>query len=158
VRTVEELILADERAVCQARLHLERQRGDLARVLAPGERLVLVEIGNHCRGTMFTDHRAAATAELRAELDEMSARSPGFFFGRYDLRAPSREALERGEGLRIMELNGVAAEVAHIYHPGSSLYAAYRDLFAQWRLASRSAPRRCAPAPGRHPCPTWCGR
>lgn len=134
-RSLEELILADDRAVCQARLHLERHRTELSRVLAAGERFELVEIGNHCRGTMFTDQRRLATPALHAELDDLSSRIPGFFFGRYDLRAPSRAALERGEGLRILELNGVAAEVAHIYEPGSSLVAAYRDLFAQWRLA-----------------------
>ncbi len=134
-QTLEDLILADDRAVCQARLHLERHRGELGRVLAAGERFELVEIGNHCRGTMFTDQRQLVTPALLAELDDLSARNPGFCFGRYDLRAPSAEALERGEGLRVLELNGVAAEVAHIYQPGSSLVSAYRDLFAQWRLA-----------------------
>ena len=134
-RTLEELILGDERAVCQARLHLERHRDELGRVLAAGERFGLVEVGNHCRGTMFVDRRDSATPALVASLDELSARLEGFHFGRYDLRAPSREALERGEGLRVMELNGVAAEVAHVYEPGYSVLDAYRDLFAQWRLA-----------------------
>ncbi len=134
-RTLEELILADDRAVCQARLHLDRHAGELGRVLEPGETLQLVEVGNHCRGTMFTDCRASATPALRAELDDLSRLHPGFFFGRYDLRAPSRAALERGEGLRILELNGVAAEVAHVYQPGSSLVAAYLAFFEQWRLA-----------------------
>lgn len=134
-RTVEELILADDRAVCQARLHLENHRRELDRVPAAGEVLRLVEIGNHCRGTMFTDARDAATPQLLAALDELSRRHPGFYFGRYDLRAPSRAALERGEGLRILELNGVAAEVAHVYQPGNSPFSAYRDLFAQWRQA-----------------------
>jgi membrane protein DedA with SNARE-associated domain len=134
-RTVETLILADDRAVCQARLHLENHRHELDRVPAAGEALRLVEVGNHCRGTMFTDAREAATPELLAALDDLSRRHPGFYFGRYDLRAPSRAALERGEGLRILELNGVAAEVAHVYQPGNSPFAAYRDLFAQWRVA-----------------------
>jgi membrane protein DedA with SNARE-associated domain len=134
-RTLEELILADERAVCQARLHLENQRDQLARVLPAGEELQLVDVGNHCRGTMFTDCRESATPALLAALDDLSRLNPGFFFGRYDLRAPSRAALERGEGLRILELNGVAAEVAHVYQPGSSILAAYRAFFEQWRVA-----------------------
>jgi membrane protein DedA with SNARE-associated domain len=134
-RTLEELILADDRAVCQAPLHLENHRAELAWVLPAGERMALVEVGNHCRGTMFTDCRASATPALLAGLDDLSRLHPGFCFGRYDLRAPSRAALERGEGLRILELNGVASEVAHVYQPGSSLLAAYRDVFEQWRLA-----------------------
>ena len=35
----------------------------------------------------------------------------------------------------MLELNGVSAEATHIYDPKTSLFAAYRTLFTQWRLA-----------------------
>jgi membrane protein DedA with SNARE-associated domain len=134
-RTLEELVLADERAVCQARLHLDRLASRLDEVPAPGERIRLVEIGNHCRGTTFRDGRSLETPELARRIDEIARSFPGFHFGRFDLRAPSVEAFRAGRGLRVLELNGVTSEATHVYEPGSSLLEAYRTLFRQWRLA-----------------------
>ena len=56
---------------------------------------------------------------------------------RSDLRAPSIEHLQRGDGLRVLELNGVTAESAHIYHPGTPLLVGYAAMFRQWALAFR---------------------
>jgi len=133
--TLEELILADERAVCMAPLYLEVNASRLSRVPAAGERVRLVEIGNHCRGTVFRDGRHLETPELAARIDEIARSFPGFHFGRFDVRTPSVEHLRRGEALRVLEVNGVTSEATHIYEPGASLVAAYRTLFAQWRLA-----------------------
>jgi membrane protein DedA with SNARE-associated domain len=134
-RTLEELVLADERAVCQARLHLDRLAARLDEVPAAGQRVALVEIGNHCRGTTFRDGRALATPELARRVDAIARSLPGFHFGRLDLRAPSAAHLRAGEGLEILEINGVTSEATHVYEPGASLFEAYRTLFAQWRLA-----------------------
>ena len=135
VRTLEELILADDRAVCQAPLHLDRNASRLEEVPAAGERVRLVEVGNHCRGTVFRDGRALATPALARRIDEIAKSFPGFYFGRFDLRTTSVETLRAGRDLRVLEINGVTSEATHIYEPGSSLRAAYRTLFAQWRLA-----------------------
>lgn len=134
-RTLEELILADDRAVCQAPLYLERFAGSLDRVPAAGERVPLVEIGNHCRGTLFLDGRSLVTPELEARIDALAATVPGFCFGRFDLRAPTIEDFRAGRHLAVLELNGVTAEATHIYQPGASLGAAWRTLAEQWRLA-----------------------
>ena len=75
------------------------------------------------------------TPALEHAIDAIAARFAGFYFGRFDLRVPSREALRRGEGIAILELNGVTSEVTHIYDPAVSLIEAYRALCAQWRLA-----------------------
>lgn len=133
--TLEELILGDDRAVCQAPLYLERFAGGLERVPAAGERVPLVEVGNHCRGTLFLDGRHLATPELEARIGEIAAAIPGFWFGRFDLRAPSVERFRAGRDLAVLELNGVTAEATHIYQPGASLFAAWRTLAEQWRLA-----------------------
>lgn len=132
---IDELILADERAVCMAATYFEANASRLDRVPAPGERVQLVEIGNHCRGTIFRDGRQLASAALAARLDELVERFPGFCFGRFDLRAPSAAELSAGGRFKVLELNGVTSEATHIYAPGASLVAAYRTLFAQWRLA-----------------------
>ncbi len=134
-KTLEELILADDRAVCMAPFHLERHKGRIDQIPAAGERIELVEIGNHCRGAIFLNGIHLATPELTRAIDVASRGYEGFYFGRYDLRVPSEEHLKAGRGFRILELNGVTSEATHIYQPGASLLAAYRTLFTQWRLA-----------------------
>jgi len=62
----------------------------------------------------------------------VSKKIDGFYFGRFDLRCKSIEALKQGE-MKIMELNGAGAEPAHIYHPEASLWNAYKVLFTHWK-------------------------
>jgi hypothetical protein len=40
-----------------------------------------------------------------------------------------------GEGIRLIELNGVTSEATHIYHPHTPLLHGYRTLIQQWRHA-----------------------
>lgn len=134
-RTLEELILADDRAVCMAAYYLEANFERLDDVPAVAERVQLVEIGNHCRGTVFLDAGEHRTPELEAAIEELARGFEGFYFGRFDLRVPTVEQFRAGVGLKILELNGVTSEATHIYAPGSSLFSAYRTLFEQWRLA-----------------------
>lgn len=134
-QTVEELILNDDRAVAMARFYCAQQQDKLNTVLPPGERLQLVELGTHCRGSIFLDGARFNTPALAAALDRVSQRYEGFHFGRYDLRVASLEAFARGAGIKVLELNGVTAEATHIYDPQHSLLTAYRTLFTQWRIA-----------------------
>ncbi|MCH2102262.1 MAG: alpha/beta fold hydrolase, partial [Planctomycetes bacterium] len=120
-RCLEQLIIDDDRAVCQAEVHFEYHAERLYKVPAKGEVVHLVEVGAHSRGTLFLDRRDLKTNALLTRIDEISSTFPGFSFGRFDLRAPSEEALQSGKGLRILELNGLTAEVAHIYDPKISL-------------------------------------
>jgi membrane protein DedA with SNARE-associated domain/pimeloyl-ACP methyl ester carboxylesterase len=134
-RTLERLILSDRRAVCMAKVYLARFRERLSWVPAPGERIPLVDIGNHCRGTIFLDGGELNTPALAAALDRVARPFAGFAFGRFDLRAESEEALAQGRAFKIMELNGVTSECTHIYDPKHSAGYGWRTLFAQWRLA-----------------------
>ncbi|MDQ1348554.1 MAG: hypothetical protein QG573_1929 [Acidobacteriota bacterium] len=134
-RCLETLILADDRAVCMAQYYLEANLGRLDEIPAAAERVQLVEIGNHCRGTVFLDSREHRTPELEAAIETLARSVEGFHFGRFDLRAPSVDHFRAGLGLKVLELNGVTSEATHIYAPGASLLAAYRTLFEQWRLA-----------------------
>ncbi len=134
-RTLEELILADRRAVFAARSYFERFAGRLDEVPAAGEAVRLTDLGTHCRGAVFLDGAAHHTPELAAAIERISRSYEGFFFGRYDLRVPSVDDLRAGRGLRVLELNGVTSEATHIYDPRHSLFAAYRVLFRQWSAA-----------------------
>jgi membrane protein DedA with SNARE-associated domain len=134
VRTIEELILADSRAVCLAKAYLQSVRRLAADVPAKEETVPLAEIGSHCRGSIFLDGLHLLTEDLTGAVDRISRRLPGFYFGRFDVRTQSAEALRRGE-FKVLELNGVTSEATHIYDPAVSLWDAYAALFKQWRIA-----------------------
>jgi hypothetical protein len=133
--TLEELILNDTDTIGMARFHLRQHADHLHQVPANSEVVGLGDCGSHCRGARFYDGGALLTPALECAIEAIAARFDGFYFGRFDLRVPSREALMRGEDITILELNGVTSEVTHIYDPGVSLIEAYRALFEQWRLA-----------------------
>jgi len=134
-RTLERLILADDRAVCSARFFLAKFAERLDEVPPAGAVVPLVELGTHSRGALFLDGTAAlATPELRAAVDAISHAFAGFYFGRYDLRCPSVEDFRAGKNLRVIELNGVTSEATAIYDPRHTLFKAWRMLDQQWRL------------------------
>ena len=135
-RTLEQLILHDDRAVCAARLYCDRHRHKLSSVPADGETFPLVELGTHCRGAMFLDGRWVLTRALEERFDAIAQGFDGFYFGRFDVRVGGGlESFRAGHGFKIIELNGVTSEATHIYHPGTPLMMAYRVLMRQWQIA-----------------------
>lgn len=132
--SLETLILSDPRAVCVEPVHRRVHRHRLARVPAAGQIVPLVEIGSHCRGAVFVDGGALATPALLDRVDRIAQQSGGFYFGRFDVRAPSHDDLRRGM-FTILELNGITSEATHIYDPSATVWAAWRALATQWRIA-----------------------
>lgn len=90
--TLKELILADERAVCMSGFYLRKHSDRTHDVPAAGERVQLVEIGTHSRGAIFLDGGETITPALEELVDQIAKTFDGFFFGRFDIRVPSREA------------------------------------------------------------------
>lgn len=133
-RTTEELVYDDPRAVIMAEQYLENLGPRVFEIPAAGVEVTLAELGTHCRGAIFLDGEPLVTPELVAAVDELSRRVQGFHFGRWDLRAPSREALQRGE-FRVVELNGLTSEATVIYDPSYSLIEGWKVLMRQWSLA-----------------------
>lgn len=135
VQTLKQLILSDVRAKLISGLLFRRWASELGRVPAANEVVKLVEIGAHCRGSLFLDAREHATPELVATLSRLLDAVPGYAFGRMDIRVPSIHEFRQGKGIKVLELNGVSAESAHIYHPGTPLLEGYRAMFRQWSIA-----------------------
>lgn len=133
--TIEDLVLADDRAVCLAPLYLELLGERITEVPAAGKTVRLAELGTHCRGAVFLDGRELLTPDLEASVDAMSHSLEGFFFGRYDIRVASVADFQAGRGLRVIELNGVTSEATHVYDRRHSLLDAWSTLFKQWQLA-----------------------
>lgn len=133
--TIEHLLLTDKRTSAMAKHFLKQFALRLNEVPAQDEKIVLTELGTHCLGAVFEDARSWISDELEATLDGSGLSYPGFYFGRYDIRVPDEDALKRGEGLVILELNGVTGEPAHIYQPGYPLWNGIKDLQKHYQLA-----------------------
>lgn len=134
-RTLEQLILADARAVALAELYFSRNELRLDEVIPAGERVQLSELGTHARGCIFLDGNHLITPALEAAIDEVARGLAGFHLGRFDVRAPSDEALAAGVGLMVLEVNGVTSEPTHMYDPRHSFAYGLRELRAHWRRA-----------------------
>ncbi len=132
--TLEELILNDLRAHIIAASYFKRNEGRLQDVPVLGEKVQLVEIGAHSKGTIFLDGGWLRSEQLGTTINQLSSEIAGFYFGRYDIRSESFEELRAGN-FKIIELNGVTSESTNIYDPRYSLIDAYKILFAQWKLA-----------------------
>ena len=149
-RNLERLILDDDRAVCLVREYFKANAGRLSWTPEPGERAQLVEVGNHCRGAICLDGRRVQTPRMELAFDLLAKRCAGFHFGRFDVRAPSVDALMQGRDFKIIELNGVTSEATHVYDPQYTPIQAWRTLFEQWRilydLGAQNRADGCRPA------------
>jgi hypothetical protein len=121
----------------RARLVIDKVRlriGDNINAIIPKDKVYLVEpIGNHNRGTKFVNGNEHISLELALIFDKIAGQIPEFYYGRFDLRAPSLEHLKRGEDIKIVEVNGVNAEPAHIYDPNFPLVEGITTLAKHWR-------------------------
>lgn len=137
--TLRQLILADSRAGRVSFLYLPRLKERLNEVPPQGERVRLVFVGNHCKGSIFENGTHLATPELTHAVEEVARAMPEFHFGRIDVRFASQAALLRGEDFRIIEINGVGSEATHIWDPGTTLGEAWRAQFFHYGAAFRIA-------------------
>lgn len=133
--TLEYLILKHKRAVSMARTYFEAVGDRLWDVPSAGESVQLIEIGTHCRGSIFLDGMDIKTECMEKAIDKMARGFNGFYFGRFDIRTPSLLDFQAGHNFKVVELNGVTSEATSIYDPRNSLLQAYRTLFEQWRIA-----------------------
>ncbi len=129
---VKDLIKENPRALIQLK-ELEKRHPDLMNFI-PGknERIELVSIANHCRGTTFINGNDLISKSLLKVIDDIGKNIEGFFYGRFDIRCKSINDLNEGKNFKILELNGAKSEPAHIYHPGFSLTQAYKVVFDHW--------------------------
>lgn len=132
--SVEELIKNHLRAQGRLDYLLAKFKPVLQQVLALNEKLLLEPIGNHIRGTKFIDGNHLINAQLVKVFDKIAQPIDGFYIGRFDLKVSSIEDLYAGKNIKIMELNGVSSEPAHIYDPGTFILKAYKALFNHYYL------------------------
>ncbi len=105
----------------------------LAEVPQVGEIEILSYIGNHAQGAIFHDFRAEVDATLTQTFDHFFQQLEEIYLGRVDLKTPSLQDLKKGI-FQVVEINGVGAELAHIYATGYPLLKAYREIFHSWHI------------------------
>ncbi|MCP4460732.1 MAG: ATP-grasp domain-containing protein [Cytophagales bacterium] len=132
--TFKDLLKSEKRAMLQVDFDHERLAHLLEIVPSNGEEVVVEQIGNHCRGTMFLDVTHEADERLNRAFDKLAKQIDGFYYGRFDLKCKSFEDLKELNNFSIVELNGCGAEPAHIYQPGFSLLKAYKVVFNHFKL------------------------
>lgn len=137
VSTLESLILRHPRYRLQADIFMARLGARSRSVPARDERVRLAMAGNHCQGTMFLDGQHLITHELTMAIDAIAKQTPGFYFGRFDVRYRSDAELRQGTGFRIVELNGLLSESTNMYDPSFSFRRGLRVLLRQWAYACR---------------------
>ena len=135
--SIRTLIWRHPRYRVQAAVLLDHLANEADRVPAEGEQVKLGFLGNHCRGSMFLDGAALITPDLTAAIDAVAQRTPGFYFGRFDIRYSNVAEFKAGRDFRIVELNGLLSESTNIYDPGMGFVQAQAILRRQWRWAYR---------------------
>lgn len=134
-KTVEELILENDRTLNLAKFHLRENEERLYDVPEDGEEVPIVELGTHARGAYFEDGNKHISSELIHRMSEISNTAHEFYFGRFDLKVPEASELNKGQGVKIIEVNGVTSESTNIYDSKYSFWDAQKILMRQWRLA-----------------------
>lgn len=134
VSTLDELIARDPRAGRLRHIYAPRHAARLNHVLPAGEPFRLTFAGSHSRGTIFRNGAAHITPAMEEAIDAVAQSIPEFYFGRFDVRCESLDALKAGTGFRLIEINGAGGEATHIWDRDTTLAEAYRVLFEQNRL------------------------
>ena len=147
-RTLEELVLTHPRSVCMAKKHLTYLSDRLDHIPKDGEEVLIGEIGTHSLGSLFLDGGEIHTPELDSRFSSIAQSHDGFYFGRFDVRAPSIEHLKAGKEIRILELNALFGEMTHIWDSRLGLLNAWSTLCRQWsQVYSIGAHNRSQGAP-----------
>jgi hypothetical protein len=132
--SVKDLISQLPRAKLVAKQLFQKKEIDPDEILPSGNVKLLEPIGNHNRGTTFLNGNHLSNQDLLYFFDALTCQIPNFHYGRFDLRAPSEENFKKGWGLKILEVNGVNAEPAHIYDPKAKFWTGVRTLLRHWKI------------------------
>ncbi|MFT4094342.1 MAG: hypothetical protein QM640_11950 [Niabella sp.] len=130
--TLKQLVASHPRARYRLEEMESRHGQKFQRVIPDKEIYYLSFAGNHNRGAKFTNLHKEIDGDLLNVFDELSLKAK-FFYGRYDIKAASVEALKQGKNFTILEYNGAGAEPNHIYDCGMSLWKAYGIILTHWK-------------------------
>jgi hypothetical protein len=126
--TLRKLMEHKTRTLLRRKYLFLKYRDKLDEIIPDNKEILLEPIGNHNRGTRFLNGNQLINKQLLKVISDIAAEIHGFDYGRFDLKVKNLEDLYQGRDIKILELNGVNSEPAHIYDPGYRLFKAYRDI------------------------------
>ena len=135
--TLRELMEKNIRAQFRRKYLFHKFQDQLDEIIPADNEVLLEPIGNHCRGTRFLNGNRLINDQLLSVFSGIATDIPGFDYGRFDIKVKNLEDLYLGRNIRILELNGVNSEPAHIYDPEYSLSRAYRDIVSHMKIIYR---------------------
>lgn len=139
IHALKELVEAVPRYYFQ-RKALYAEHGDVInKILPEGETFILSEIGNHARGSLFSDCTQNKNKNLEQLIDNISKQHGGFYYGRYDIKFNSWDELYQGKNFSIVELNGCGSEPTHMYDPDKSIWDAWKIILYHWHIMYKIA-------------------
>jgi hypothetical protein len=134
VLSLRKLILTNPRTRWKKGLLFALHRDWLDEVPPAGALIRLAIVGSNRVGGLYVAGNHCVTPALISRFDEIAKSIPEFYFGRFDIRFRTLDALQRGEDFSIIEINGAGAEAVHIWDPDCPVLEGYRVLFEQQRL------------------------
>jgi hypothetical protein len=131
--SIKELLMLNPRGVLQVPRLMKERTELLASIPASNTKIIVEPIGNHCRGTKFMNFNHLISPEMVVAFDKIQANLPDCYLFRLDLKTPSVSDLQNGKNIKIMEINGVGSDPAHIYDPKFPLWGMYAAYFGLWQ-------------------------
>ena len=133
IHTVAELVLKDARAARLLSLYATRNQSVWHCILPKGHKHSLLFSASHCRGAIFVDAKDHITPQLNQAIKLIMQDLPEFNYGRMDVKYRDLTALENGEHLEIVEINGASSESIHIWDKNARLFDAFKALLWQYK-------------------------
>lgn len=137
IKSIHELILDHERGRLYEDVLEDKWKNKWNRIPSLNEMVFLQPIGNHCKGTKFINANHMIDQEMIDTFSKILRQMDGFYYGRFDIRSSDWSKLKSGEGIKIMEFNGVNSEPAHVYDPNYGFINRYKTFYHQWSLMAR---------------------
>ncbi len=135
ISTLSELILADERAMLYYDLYQDIHKENMLLVPEKNKEILLTAIGNHSKGTEFLGGNELISNKLIDTIDTINKEINGWYYGRLDIKYNSFKELEKGESLKILEINGIISEPTHVFDSKKhSYFDAVKAINNHWKI------------------------
>jgi len=114
-----------------------RHQKRLNLVLPENEKLILSYASNRSQGGKLVSLAHEIDEKLQSVFDNISHKAQDFYYGRYDIKCSSIEALKNGVDFSILEYNGAGAGIQHVYGNNLSLWQACYTILQHWKMLYR---------------------
>jgi len=135
--SLRELVSKDKRGRRYEKIFEEIHWEKYDEIVPSWEVVQLSKIGNHSKGTKFVDRSEIINNDLVAVFDDLTNYLDEIYYGRFDIKVDSLESLYKGEWIKVLEVNGIQSEPAHMFDPKHTLWYWLRELLNHWKVLTK---------------------